>query len=102
MKPIIRPKTLKARVKPEIYEAVQELADLTGETKSTIINDLLEGLLPGLQETIHHLHEVEKMNAQAKASLAQALNTRANVLETAVKETMEKAREDIRQHKLPL
>ena len=102
MKPITRPKSLKARVKPEIYEAVQELANLTGETKSTIINDLFDGLLPGLQETIYHLREVEKMNAQAKASLANAFSQRAEVLEKAVNEAIEQSREDIRQLKLPL
>lgn len=69
---------------------------------SATLNELIESLLPGIKETIQCLHEVEKMNAQAKASLANALTNRASMLETAVKQTMAKAREDIRQHKLPL
>lgn len=102
MKPIRRPITLKARVKPELHQALKKLADLSGESFSSTVNDLLEGLLPGIQESIHYLEQIKNMDAKAKESLSRAFSQRADILESAVKETIQAARDDIKQHKLPL
>jgi len=102
MKPVTRPCTLKARVKPQVLKAVKRLSELTGETMSTTVNDLLEAALPGLEETIHYIEEAQRMDAKSKESLVQAFTKRADALEESVNETIQGAREDIRQRKLPL
>lgn len=102
MKPVTRPCGIKARIKPEIHKALKELSELTGETMSTTVNDLLEAALPGLNQTIRYMREAQKMDEKSKQALADAFKVKADALEAKITETMQEADDDIKQFKLPL
>lgn len=102
MKPTKRPKTLQVRVAPETHNTICRIAELSDQTISMCVNELLESLLPGLKKTLEYLENANKLDAQARATLARTLEGHENELREHVKNTMDKVGEEIRQHKLPL
>ena len=67
--PTERPRITITTTKP-IYETVTRMAELTGASKSTVINDLLESVHPPLMRTIALLEAANEAPQQVKDGLA--------------------------------
>lgn len=102
MKTTKRPCKLQVRVSPEIHETIVKIADLSDESISECVNDLLESLLPGLKKTLQYLEDASKLDSQAKAHLAKTLEQQTLELSEKINSTNEIVENEFRQHKLPI
>lgn len=102
MKITKRPHRLQVRVSPETYETILKISDLSDESISQCVADLLESLLPGLKKTLQYLQDANRLDAQAKAQLAETLKQQEFELSQKLNSTIEIVENEFRQHKLPL
>lgn len=102
MKTTKRPYRLQVRVSPEIYETILKISDLSDESISECVNNLLESILPGLKKTMQYLEDARKLDEQAKAHLSKTLEQQTLELSEKINSTNEIVENAFRQHKLPL
>jgi DNA-directed RNA polymerase subunit F len=102
MKPIKRPERLQVRVAPETHKIICRIAELSDQTVSTCVNELLESLLPGLKKTLEYLEKVNKLDAKRKAQLTETLQQQERELREKIESVQDTVDRQIRQHKLPI
>ena len=102
MKPTKRPERLQVRVAPETHKIICRIAELSDQTVSTCVNELLESLLPGLKKTLEYLEKVNKLDAKRKAQLTETLQQQERELREKIESVQDTVDRQIRQHKLPI
>lgn len=102
MKPTKRPMNLQVRVAPETHNTISRIAELSDQTVSACVNELLESLLPGLKKTLEYLENANKLDAQGKAQLTKTLEQQERELREKIESVTDTVDKEIRQHKLPL
>jgi Asp-tRNA(Asn)/Glu-tRNA(Gln) amidotransferase C subunit len=102
MKPTKRPKTLQVRVAPETHKTITRIAELSDQTISVCVNELLESLLPGLKKTLEYLENASRLDAQGKAHLTKTLELQERELREKIESVTDTVDKELRQHKLPL
>jgi hypothetical protein len=104
MPPIARrPKSIKFRLSPESYNALLRLSELTDQSLSATVADILQELQPGILHTIKMLEESKKLNADAKNNLTRTLEKHEQRLRGVIDDVQEAATAEIvNLQKLPL
>lgn len=102
MKTMKRPERLQVRVAPETHKIICRIAELSDQSISTCLNELLESLLPGLKKTLEHLEQIQKLDAKRKAQLTETLQQQERELMEKIESVQDTVDKAIRQHKLPL
>ena len=98
-----RPKLLKVRLSHEMYATLERLAELTEQSVSLTVADMLTELRPGILHTIMMLEESKKLTADAANNLTRTLEKHEQRLRGVIDDVQEAAiAEMINQRKLPL
>lgn len=98
-----RPKSIKFRLSSESYNALSRLSELTDQSLSATVAEILQELQPGILHTIMMLEESKKLNADAKNNLTRSLEKHEQRLRGVIDETEEAVTAEIMNlPKLPL
>jgi len=102
MKTTKRPLKLQVRVAPETHKIICRIAELSDQTVSVCVNELLESLLPGLKKTLEYLETSVRLDAKAKSHLTSVLEQQERELSEKTQSVMDTVDQEFKQHKLPI
>jgi len=77
--PTYRPR-LTITLTPEVDQALNDFARLTGQSKSSFIVELLSGAVPQLQKMAVFIQQAEAMKGEARKSAATRMSTYADAI----------------------
>ena len=102
MKTTKRPLKLQVRVAPETHKTICRIAELSEQTVSVCVNEMLEALLPGLKKTLEYLENANKLDAKGKANLTKTLEQQERELREKIDSVQDTVDKEIRQYTLPI
>lgn len=102
MKITKRPNKLQVRVSSEMHHTICRIAELSDQTVSVCVNELLESILPGLKKTLEYLETASKLDSKGKEHLTKTLQEQEKQLREKLESVSEIVESEFRQHKLPL
>ncbi|MDP3425700.1 MAG: hypothetical protein Q8S32_18310 [Burkholderiaceae bacterium] len=106
---MIKNKVFQAYISAELYDAIKEIADYEKKSVSQIGREMLATLEPGILQARDLMRAAHSINAEARKQMLPALKRHSKRLEKTVKKSLEdiettvqQAKVDPPQHKLPI
>lgn len=83
---------LQVAIEPEVDVLLKEMSEMTGESVSGLVADLLLSLAPALEQSLDAMKMAKNLEQEARDRVAQRLEEMAQIMEEETARNIEKAK----------